>query len=404
MHPRLLEAMRAQPAFNDASARLPAPGQQLNVGGLQGSAATLFVAALAQSLPQRLFIAVAAAPPEAEAIEADLHAYLGETSAVLYPQRETLPYEAAEHHLEVSGLRVEALEALFAGRVHMLITTPRALQELAEIPTGLADLRLTLDQGQTIRPLDLAEQLDQMGFSRTQLVEAVGEYALRGGILDLFGFGAPDPVRVEFWGDEIASIRNFDILDQRSTTELRRVDILPVDMVSNRTAEVGATTSVRRSLLDVLSRDAVLVHFEQTDVQEEFRKTWDQVLHLHDVERRRGGTPEPPDQLFLPPETALERLNSFGRVLLRPEGGVDVSFDSHIAEPIERDIDRLSALLRAGAALGEETFILCDNTGQLERLEELLRWGEGLPPHAHLAIGAVSTAFVLTERALFCAC
>ena len=366
------------------------------VGGLQGSAATLLVAAFAQSLPKRLFIAVAATPPDAEAIEADLHAFLGDASAVLYPQRETLPYEAAEHHLEVSGLRVEALEALFAGRVHMLITTPRALQELAEIPSGLADLRLTLEKSQGIRPLDLTEQLDRMGFSRTTLVEAVGEYALRGGILDLFGFGAPDPVRIEFWGDEIASIRNFDILDQRSTAELGRVDILPVDMVANRAAPAGAAASVRRSLLDVLSRDSVFIHFEQSDVQDEFRKTWEQVLHLHDVERRRGGTPEPPEQLFLPPADALDRLNAFGRIWLRNEGAVDVTFQSHVAEPIERDIDRLNALLRAGAALGEDTYILCDNTGQLERLEELLRWGEGLPPRAHLAIGAVAAGFVLT--------
>src|SRR5262245_14071099 len=165
MHPRLLERMRAQPAFSGVHARRPAPASELRVGGLHGSAATLLAAALADALPQRLFVAVAATPPDAEAIEADLHAYLGETSAVLYPQRETLPYEAAEHHFEVSGLRVEALEALFTGRVHMLITTPRALQELAEIPSSLADLRLTLDQGQSIRPRDLAEQLDSMGFS-----------------------------------------------------------------------------------------------------------------------------------------------------------------------------------------------------------------------------------------------
>src|SRR5687768_15096886 len=123
MHPYLLEAMKRQPAFAQAINRLPGTGTVLRVGGLPGSSASLFMAGLASAMPQRLWIAVAASPPEAEAIEADLHAYLGEGSAALYPQRETLPYEAAEHHFEVSGLRVEALEALFAGRVHMLVTT-----------------------------------------------------------------------------------------------------------------------------------------------------------------------------------------------------------------------------------------------------------------------------------------
>ncbi|HSL70733.1 MAG TPA: CarD family transcriptional regulator, partial [Longimicrobiales bacterium] len=394
MHPRLIEAMRGQPAFTAVLDQLPAPATTLRAGGLPGSAATLLTASLAAALPQRLFIAVAPAPPEADAIEADLHAYLGEGSTALYPQRETLPYEAAEHHFEVSGLRVEALEALFAGRVRILVTTVRALQELAEIPSGLAELRLTVERGQNVRPQALAKELDDMGFSRVPLVEAVGEYALRGGILDLFGFGAPDPVRIEFWGDEIASIRNFDILDQRSTAELTRIDILPVDMVSP-VNDASHRPAVRRSLLDVLSRDAIFLHFEQSPVDDEFRKTWDQVLHLHEVEHRRGGSPEPPEQLFLPPDSARARLEAFGRLMIRDLGEVDINFAAHLAEPIERDIDRLTALLRAGAALREETFVLCDNTGQLERLEELLRWGEGLPPHTHLAIGAVASGFIL---------
>src|SRR5687767_2955975 len=281
MHPRLLEVMRRQPAFAALTSQLPAPGGALEVGGLHGSSATLMVAALAEAFPHRLFIAVATAPPEADAIEADLHAYIGEHSTALFPQRETLPYEAAEHHFEVSGLRVEALEALFAGRVRLLVTTARALQELAEIPTSLAELRLTLETGQDIRPQDLAERLNEMGFERATLVEAVGEYALRGGILDLFGFGAPDPIRIEFWGDEIASIRNFDILDQRSTTERKRVDILPVDLTTRTAAAtaITATESVRRSMLDVLSRDAIFVHFEQASIEDEFVRTWNQVLH-----------------------------------------------------------------------------------------------------------------------------
>ena len=400
MHPYLLEGMRLQPAFGRASTQIPTAGATLRVGGLHASSSTLFLATLHNTFPQRLWIAIAGSPPEAEAIEADLQAYLGEHTAALYPQRETLPYEAAEHHLEVSGLRVEALEALFAGRIRMLITTTRALQELAEIPSGLAELRLTIQVGQTIRPQELAEQLDRMGFEKTPLVEAVGEYALRGGILDLFGFGAPDPVRIEFWGDEIVSIRRFDILDQRSTTEQNRVDILPVDLTAqSHPGRPDAPSALRRSLLDVLSRDAVLVHFEQTAIDDEFRKTWEQVLHLHEAERKRGGTPEPPEQLFLPPAIASERLRDFARLLVRANETGDVQFETRPAEPIERDLDRLSALLRSGAARAEHTYILCDNSGQLERLEELLRWGEGLPPFAELAIGAVSSGFVLEGTA-----
>src|SRR5690606_24669595 len=369
-------------------------------------------------------------PGEAEALEADLHALYDRERVTLYPQRETLPYEATEHHVEVSGLRVEAIEALLSGRVRILITTGRALQERAELPSGLAELRTTLRVGDEIRLQDLAELLDELGFERTPLVEGVGEYALRGGILDLFGFGAPEPVRIEMWGDEIASIRSFDVLDQRSTGTLQQIDVLPVDL---RMPADDPAAGVRRSLLDILPRDAFLVEVAGGSVAEEFAKTWSQVLNLHEASRRRGGEPaaprmlftgpvsatersrasgrdargrdnaaggrgggpEAPQMLFLDPVSATERYRAFGRIHVGRDTDADVRFNVREPESIDRDIETLQSLLRAGAARGEETHILCDNAGQLERLEELLGGRGNLPPEATLALGAISHGFVL---------
>jgi transcription-repair coupling factor (superfamily II helicase) len=402
MHPYLIDGMRRQPAFARTLDSLPVPAGRLRLDNLRGSAAALLVSALAHELAHRIWIVVAPAPPEAEAVDADIQSILGSDVVALYPQRESLPYEAAEHHFEVSGLRVETLEALLAGRVRVLVTTARALQELADIPAGLAELRLTLTVGEEVRLADLAERLDSMGFARAPLVEAVGEYALRGGILDLFGFGAPEPIRIELWGDEIVSIRQFDILDQRSTGELKRVDVLPVDLSGtvgsgsgNVNENVDGTALGRRSLLDVVSRDAVVVELVAGAAEREFTRTWDEVLHLHDAERKRGGYPEPPDALFLQPEVACERLESFGRIVLGDAEAHDIRFDVREAEAIERDMDTLGALLRIGAARGEETYILCDNPGQLERLEELVGGKDGVPPGTRLAIGAVHGGFVL---------
>jgi transcription-repair coupling factor (superfamily II helicase) len=409
MHPYLIDAMRRQPAYTTALNGLPAPGAELRVASIRDSAASLLAATLAQDAPQRIWIIVAATPPQAEAIDADLQAIAGSDIVALFPQRETLPYEAAEHHFEVSGLRVETLEALFAGRARIIVTTARALQELADIPPGLTDLRLTLAVGDTVRLADLTLQLDDMGFARAALVEAVGEYSVRGGILDLFSFGAPEPVRIELWGDEIVSIRQFDILDQRSSGELRRVDILPVDLIRASRTTSGAAEERwsggaeqlsglrgRRSLLDVVSRDALIIELDGGAAEREFEKTWEQVVHLHDAERKRGGDPEPPDALFLAPAAACERIDSFGRIVLGDaDQASDVRFDVREAEEIERDMDRLTALLRVGAARGEETWILCDNAGQLERLEELVGGRTGIPPGTRLALGAVQSGFVL---------
>ncbi|HEU5209756.1 MAG TPA: transcription-repair coupling factor [Longimicrobiales bacterium] len=391
MHRALIDAMRSQPAFAALRDCLPAPASTCTLSGLAGSAPSLLIAALADALPQRIWVVVTHTPGDAEALEADLHSLYDAGRVTLYPQRETLPYEATEHHVEVSGLRVEAIEALLAGRVRVLITTGRALQERAELPSGLAELRTTLSVGDEIRLQELAERLDELGFERTPLVEGVGEYALRGGILDLFGFGAPEPVRIEMWGDEIASIRSFDVLDQRSTGTLQQIDVLPVDL---RMPADDPSAGVRRSLLDILPRDAFFVEMAGASAEEEFTKTWTQVLHLHESSRRRGGEPEAPQMLFLDPVTATERYRAFGRI--RMDGGAaTVRFDVREPEPIDRDIETLQSLLRAGAARGEETHILCDNAGQLERLEELLGGRNSIPPEATLALGAIAHGFVL---------
>ena len=401
-HPILIQAMQRQPAFRELRERLPGPGGVCRLSGLAGSSPALLAAALAEAEPNRLWVVVAPGPQEAEAAEADLNALLDEGQVALYPQRETLPYEAEELHLEVNGLRIEALEALLARRARILVTTYRALQEQAEIPSGLAELRLRLRVGDTLRPHDLAARLEQLGFARVPLVEGVGQHAVRGGIIDLFGFGAPDPVRIEFWGDEIVSIRHFDILDQRSTRALEEVDILPVDLSAAQDHTGADAAPVRRSLLTVLPSDALVIEVgdggtESPTADEAFRRTWAQVLHLHQAARRRGDRPDPPESLFLPPEEALERLAAFGRLIVVPGTEADLRFHAREPEAIDRDMERLSAVLRAGAARGEDTLILCDNTGQIERLEELLGNGKGLPPRTTLALGTLARGFVLEQ-------
>ncbi|NJD11757.1 MAG: transcription-repair coupling factor, partial [Gemmatimonadetes bacterium] len=210
--------------------------------------------------------------------------------------------------------------------------------------------------------------------------------------------GAPDPSRTAPSGDEIDSIRRFDTLDQRSSAELGGADILPVDLQSNPLIGHGDGDPVRRSLLDVLGADTLLLELSAGAAERDFERTWEQVQHLHDAARKRGDDPQPPEALFLAPALAAARLSGFGRLVIHGEGGAGIRFDIRAAEPIERDLEALAALLRGGAARGELSYILCDNAGQLERLEELLAQltrSRTPPPGTALAIGAVHAGFVL---------
>jgi len=391
-HISIPDALASTPAFSRLLAALPRDGGALVLGEVYGSAAATVVAALHSRLEERLLVVVARTPQQAAALEADLDALLGEGVSFLYPQREALPYEGEERHLEIGGLRVEAVEALLTGRTRLLVTTLRALQERAPVPERLAELRLTLEVGESWPFQLLLEELEARGFQRVAMVEEVGQFAVRGGILDVFSFGTPDPVRVEFWGDEISSIRTFDILDQRSTGEAPQVHLLPVDF----TPSGGGDAGVVRSLPELLPTGALLVQIGEEGWTEELRRTWTQLEAIRRERERAGlGTP-PPERIFMEPEEAEALLTSFPRLVLH-EGDAPLALGSRPSPAVNRDMPRLAALLREGAAGGLRTLLLCDNDGQLQRLEEILGGKEGLPPGAAAGIGSLEKGFQLPD-------
>jgi len=213
--PHLIEAVDRLPAFTRLMNTLPSPKEQRRIAGLPGSADATAVAALASRLPTRFFVVVADALPNAERWLADLRALLDADIVALYPPREG--FGEAEPHMEVAGERVETLERTMRGSVRVLVTTTRALLERTRMPRALRDLRIELRKGDVRRLSELIEHLERIGLERVPMVEDVAEFSVRGGILDVYGFGMADPVRAEFWGDEIVDLRHFDMATQRST-------------------------------------------------------------------------------------------------------------------------------------------------------------------------------------------
>ena len=406
-HPLLIDSFRTVPAFRALAGSLPRAGTGTLASGLAGSAPVVLLAALHRERPERIWALVAPGPEAAEQATADLEALLGEGAVFLYPQRESLPYEEGEPHLEIGGTRVEALEALLSGRAAVMVTTPRALQELSPAVEGLDELRLEIAVGNDVRLPELAARLEGMGFERVPTVEAVGQFALRGGIVDVFGFGAPEPARIEFFGDTVESVRFFDILTQLSVRSVDGLQLLPVDLRSAPAADAGRKLSLRqsesgerRSLLDYLPPDAVLVHLDGGGTDDELERTWAEVNRLHAAEEQRGSNPDAPEKLFLPATLATRRLTAFAQLFVEEAGSFPVMattrFRALPPEAIDRDMARLGEVLRAGSGRGEQTLILCDNQGQLERLQELLDELR-IARHVELGIGSIAGGFVLAD-------
>jgi transcription-repair coupling factor (superfamily II helicase) len=394
-HNLVLDAIESCPGFGALLRSLPDPGAAFRLTGVVGSSGAATLAALHRRLPDRILVAVLPDPNHAQSVEADLETLLGEGVSHIFPQRESLPYESDEPHVEIGGLRVEAVEAVFAGEGRVLVTTVRALQERVPLPSHLADLRLSLRVGDALPLGSLVEILEERGFQRVAVVEEVGHFAVRGGIVDVFSFGAPDPLRIEFWGDQIESLRSFDILDQRSRGSQEEAHVLPVDFSSE---EAAGTAS--RSLLELLPSQALLVDLGGESWARILTRAWEHATRVHD-ELRDSGMEDlhPPQELFLRPEEAVRALAAFPRVeFLADDPDADAALGAEPPPAVERDMKRLTALLREGAARGERSLLLCDNEGQAERLEELLGGGrrrDSLPPGSTIAIGSLEHGFVL---------
>ena len=396
-------------ALRTLSRDLPAPGTTRTVGGAPGSLPLAALAALATLLPHRRWVVAASSPGEAGEHLSDLETLLGPGAAVHYPQREDFGTDDGDDsRIETRGRRVEAFESFLGSRAPILVATRRALQELAPLPRDLAALRFTVTTGQVLRPGALADALEKRGFERAPMVEQAGQYAVRGGLIDLFSFGAAGPARVEFWDDDVESIRFFDILDQRSTGDTGRIDILPVSFgagpgESSRTSPAQSpdlprgTPTAPSSLLDRLARGTVLVRIGGGGWTEEATPVWRRAESRYRDAARWGSPARRPGRLFLAPEALAGRARLHPQLVFVEEHVGDPVFQARRPPPIERDTRRLRSFLAGAAASGAETHILCDNEGQAARLEELVAVRDRVPAGCHLVVGSISGGFRLAS-------
>jgi transcription-repair coupling factor (superfamily II helicase) len=189
------------------------------------AARPFLLAALVRHL-DRPVLAITSRHEEAEHLTRDIHAFLGRDGAETFPGWEVLPGEPMSPSVETMGRRLHVLARLKRGEVFVVVTTAQGATQLVAPPDGSLEI-LTLEQGGTL-DLDAATAgLVDMGYERNYIVERRGEFAVRGGIIDVFPPSSERPVRAELWGDEISSLRDFALASQRSLGDCPRVEVAP---------------------------------------------------------------------------------------------------------------------------------------------------------------------------------
>jgi len=389
-----------------------------------------FLAAVIRGwFPQRPVVLVVEGLKAQEAAFQDIQTWLRSADAsppasLFYPDWEILPHEPKLPHVDVISDRLVALEELQKrrtdGRASIVVASVTSLLQRTFSPGQWEARRRLLRVGDRCDPLDLVEWLEGQGYEPEAQVSLKSTLALRGGILDVWPPGAPWPLRIEFFGDEVESLREFDPLNQLSREQVTSMILSPageLGLLKRMVGEgIGGTGSSGLGLLlDHLPSGALLVlsdparlseraqaYSGQVPAGDPFLVAWDEVLSKAS---ERGDTvvelSEMPDLEFResPPllSAKFEGLEAY-----RPMGARVP--EAAVAEAQRRDFfGQLHRWLRRGLAV----HVICNNEGERERFLEI--WqdyglsaesGSISPDGPILHVGALSRGF-LAESAGF---
>src|SRR6202046_5685401 len=329
------------PAFARVASHLKEGTGRIRVSGLTPTAKALMLVPF-QRTAGRPLIFVVNDNRAAEDLLPVLRSFSELTSAgdpnsiVSLPARDVLPFQNLSPHPELQEERATALWKIATGTASIVVTPVAATAIRLRAAEFYTDLARTIRRGESLDTDALLAHLNTVGYSPADVVEMPGQYALRGGILDVYSPEAERPVRIEFFGDEVDSIRRFDPASQRSSNPLDEDLLLPLTATPLSDHLLGAIhtrlsgkrivgneeiieAAVRAggvnvfpgwefyspvagadsTIFDLIPRAAVLL--DETDqLQQEFDRFWTRVAEAH--ERSGVGILVRPEDLYVPPD------------------------------------------------------------------------------------------------------
>ena len=393
------------------------------VSGLTATARALYVPLMARAARQPVIVVVAD-NKAAEALEPMLRAGCELTGAVdpaevvRFPAHDVLPFENLSPHPDVQEQRAAALWKLATGAVSILIAPVESAALKLFDRDYYAGLAVTLKRGEEVDVEVLTGHLASVGYTQMDLAEMPGQFTRRGGILDVYSPEADRPVRIEFFGDEIETIRKFDPETQRSQSGLDEAQLLPLtetpvterllaavhgrlsrqrvegedeEMAAEMAAAGGvsvfpgweffsAVAGAEKSLLTLTPRCALFIE-EPAMVRNQIDRWWSKVEQRH--ERSGIGSLIRPEDIYLRPEVLQVALDSHMGLDLDQLGVVDVLDEDNTLGEIELNtrptlrfhgsIPALTEQLRNLMAAETRIVLAAPHQGDVERLATVLR-------------------------------
>jgi len=358
---RMMQSVEGSAVFPKLRKALKRKGSTVHLEELVGGAFSLYSAAAA-AREGGVHVFVAEDRDAAAYLMNDFYALLGEERVLFFPSayKKSILYGTEDAQGVVQ--RTAALNAVrnFRGGTLVLCTWPEAFAERVVDADAMRRGTIPVSVGDRIRIADLEQLLVEAGFVQVDFVYEPGQYSVRGGIVDVFSYSESKPYRLDFFGDDVDSIRRFNISSQLSSDRLDSVEIIP---------DLSSDSAARVSLAEFAGSDAVFWFFDA-----------DYVLRKVDDLRRRllreADEPGTVDSRVASRASLLRDMEPCRTVVLRDNlrerpADASVRFDTAPQPRFNKNFEMLADDMAASALKGYGTYILSENKTQIERLQNI---------------------------------
>jgi transcription-repair coupling factor (superfamily II helicase) len=341
----------------------------VQISNLLGSSLAFHIAEIFNKVGKP-FLIILNSKEEAAYFLNDAEQVLGNKNVLFYPESYSRPYQTEETNNANVLLRAEVLNRINSQKKPSLIVSyPRALFEKVVTKKELERNTLKIALEEQISLEFVNEVLFEYEFNRVEFVSEPGEFAVRGGIIDVFSFSNDEPYRIEFFGDEVDSIRSFDIESQLSTKSLKKISIIP-------NVEHKKIQEDREGFLKYLSNDTIICTKDSSllfdTLNSLFKRSQETFKNLNNTVKQLT-----PEKLFIDAKSIKQDLSHFSRISIstnrKETSSLEVfNFETKPQPSFNKQFDLLVEDLNTNTKKGITNYLCCMNEKQTQRFHDIL--------------------------------
>ena len=352
------------PAFRLLEERLKPSASSVHLQGTPGSLPAFLIAAYAWKHSNTPLVCLARDREEAAYLLNDLENLYLQDKVFFYPESYRRPYDVEETDNANILMRTETLNAISEGKARIIVTYPASLVEKVITRENIDQKTLRLKQGEAVDPDFVFDVLIEYGFERDDFVYEPGQFAIRGGIIDVFSYAYDLPFRIEFAGNQVGSIRSFD-----PETQLSKQHHAEIDILANIEQKTGEETRI--PFFDFIPQQSVWWMYDAVSAREVVQKYYDKAVEAYiqlsgEIKRSERA------QLFITAADFQSGIQRFSRVVL--SGHADASAITWQALPqpeFHKNFNLLFDYLQQNLQQQITTYIFSDQTRQIERIKNI---------------------------------